>query len=72
MGHSDWTRCWACRVVSNTLSGSGICSVDQNERAVKTSFGKAERVGSTTTIHNPIAKTLNADKAEGRLSYTRA
>ena len=37
----------------------GIYTVNQNERAVKTSFGRAERLpGDTTTLDDPIAATL--------------
>lgn len=40
----------------------GLYSVDQNERAVKTSFGRAERVGDATTLDDPISETLNDDE----------
>jgi regulator of protease activity HflC (stomatin/prohibitin superfamily) len=37
----------------------GVYTVDQNERAVKTSFGRAERVpGNKTTLDDPIAEFL--------------
>ncbi|HDQ73253.1 MAG TPA: SPFH domain-containing protein [Chloroflexi bacterium] len=36
-------------------------AVDQNERAVKTIFGRAERVGSATTADSPLGETLSAD-----------
>ncbi len=43
---------------------AGLYTVDQNERAVKTSFGRAERVGDTTTLKDPIAEALLADEKE--------
>ena len=47
---------------------AGIYTVDQNERAVKTSFGRAERIGSSTTLQDPIAESLLAEEKE-RYSY---
>lgn len=41
---------------------SGIYTVDQNERAVKTSFGRAARVGDLTTLDDPISESLNPDE----------
>jgi len=38
---------------------SGFYTVDQNERAVKTSFGKAQRLGDLTTLDDPISDPLN-------------
>ena len=43
---------------------AGIYTVDQNERAVKTSFGRAERVGAATTLDDPIAESLQGDERE--------
>ena len=43
---------------------AGIYTVDQNERAVKTSFGRAERVGSATTLDDPVSEGLKADEQE--------
>jgi len=43
---------------------AGIYTVDQNERAVKTSFGRAERVGSATTLDDPIAEHLRPEERE--------
>jgi regulator of protease activity HflC (stomatin/prohibitin superfamily) len=43
---------------------AGIYTVDQNERAVKTSFGRAERVGTATTRQDPIADSLLPDEKE--------
>ncbi|MDB5036629.1 MAG: band 7 protein [Bacteriovoracaceae bacterium] len=40
----------------------GLFTVDQNERAVKTILGKAERVGSATTIQDPISEGLDPDE----------
>src|SRR5882672_1719872 len=41
---------------------AGLYTVDQNERAVKTSFGRAERVGDATTLDDPIAEPLNEEE----------
>src|SRR5512140_1159127 len=43
---------------------AGIYTVDQNERAVKTSFGRAERVGDATTLQDPISTYLRGDEKE--------
>jgi len=43
---------------------AGIYTVDQNERAVKTSFGRAERVGAATTLDDPIAEHLRPEERE--------
>ena len=41
----------------------GVYTVDQNERAVKTSFGRAVRVpGGKTTLDDPIAEFLRPDE----------
>ncbi len=43
----------------------GIYTVDQNERAVKTVFGRAERVpGGKTTLDDPIAEGLRPDEKD--------
>jgi regulator of protease activity HflC (stomatin/prohibitin superfamily) len=47
---------------------AGIFTVDQNERAVKTSFGKAERVGDATTADDPISESLRPEERE-RYTY---
>src|ERR1700761_8781926 len=47
---------------------AGFYTVDQNERAVKTSFGRAERVGTATTLDDPIAAALNAEERD-RYNY---
>src|SRR6266567_7361863 len=47
---------------------AGVYTVDQNERAVKTSFGRAERVGDATTLQDPIAENLRPEEKE-RYSY---
>lgn len=47
---------------------AGLFTVDQNERAVKTSFGRAERVGNSTTLDDPIAEGLIGDERQ-RYSY---
>jgi regulator of protease activity HflC (stomatin/prohibitin superfamily) len=47
----------------------GVYTVDQNERAVKTSFGRAERVsGGKTTLDDPIAEFLRPEE-RSRYSY---
>ena len=46
---------------------TGIYTVDQNERAVKTSFGRAERLPGKTTLDDPIAAYL---REEERSRYT--
>jgi regulator of protease activity HflC (stomatin/prohibitin superfamily) len=43
---------------------AGIYTVNQNERAVKTSFGRAQRVGNATTLDDPIAASLSAEERE--------
>jgi regulator of protease activity HflC (stomatin/prohibitin superfamily) len=43
---------------------AGLYTVDQNERAVKTIFGRAERIPNVTTLDDPIAEHLNADQKE--------
>lgn len=40
----------------------GIYTVNQNERAVKTSFGRAERISGAFTTGLPIADALNAEE----------
>lgn len=47
---------------------SGLYTVNQNERAVKTSFGRAERVGDATTLQDPISEGLT-DEEKLRYSY---
>src|SRR5580700_3454451 len=47
---------------------AGFYTVNQNERAVKTSFGRAERVGDATTAQDPIAAPLNGEEKE-RYNY---
>lgn len=42
----------------------GLFTVDQNERAVKTSFGRAERIDGTTTLDDPIAQALRPEERE--------
>ena len=44
---------------------TGLYTVDQNERAVKTILGRAERVpGAKTTIDHPVAEFLRPDERE--------
>jgi regulator of protease activity HflC (stomatin/prohibitin superfamily) len=47
---------------------AGIYTVNQNERAVKTRFGRAERVGDAMTSKDPIAEQLNDEEKE-RYNY---
>ena len=46
----------------------GIYTVNQNERAVKTVFGRAERIDGRTTLDDPIAEHLREEE-RGRYSY---
>ena len=43
---------------------SGLYTVNQNERAVKTSFGRAERLGELTTIDDPVSAMLTDDQKQ--------
>jgi len=43
---------------------AGIYTIDQNERAVKTSFGRAERLGTQTTLDDPISESLRPEERE--------
>ena len=43
---------------------TGFYTVNQNERAVKTVFGRAQRVGDLTTLDDPIAESLSGDQRE--------
>ena len=47
---------------------SGFFTVNQNERAVKTSFGRVERVGEATTAEDPISAMLNPEEKQ-RYTY---
>jgi len=42
----------------------GFFTVNQNERAVKTSFGRAERLSQRTTLETPMAETLRPDERD--------
>jgi regulator of protease activity HflC (stomatin/prohibitin superfamily) len=43
----------------------GFYTVNQNERAVKTSFGRAQRIGAgRTTLDDPIAESLRDDERD--------
>jgi regulator of protease activity HflC (stomatin/prohibitin superfamily) len=46
----------------------GLYTVDQNERAVKTSFGRADRIADQTTLNDPISEQLRDDERE-RYNY---
>ncbi|MEI7834722.1 MAG: SPFH domain-containing protein, partial [bacterium] len=41
---------------------TGFFTVDQNERAVKTVFGRAARIGDLTTLEDPISDSLSDDQ----------
>lgn len=41
---------------------AGLFTVNQGERAVKTSFGRAQRLESLTTLDDPISESLTADQ----------
>src|SRR6476646_6438460 len=47
---------------------AGVYTVNQNERAIKTSFGRAERCGQATTIQDPISEHLRPEERE-RYTY---
>ena len=40
----------------------GFYTVDQNERAVKTNFGRADRIPGVTTLNDPISAGLDAEE----------
>ncbi len=42
----------------------GLYTINQNERAVVTNFGKAERVGNATNLDLPIAESLRPEERE--------
>jgi len=43
---------------------TGFYAVDQNQRAVKTVFGRAQRLGSLTTSDDPISESLRDDEKD--------
>ena len=43
---------------------AGFYTIDQNERAVVTSFGRAERLGDRTTLDDSISDNLREDEKE--------
>src|SRR5580692_3048917 len=47
---------------------AGLYTVNQNERAVKTSFGRAERVGDATTLDDPVTEGFS-DEEKQRYVY---
>ena len=47
---------------------AGLYTVDQNERAVKTSLGRAQRLPGRSTLDDPIAQTLRESERE-RYNY---
>ena len=58
---------FAAWFVVRCLAG-GIYTVNQNERAVKTSFGRAARIPGSTTLNDPISATLDAEEKQ-RYNY---
>ncbi|PTX92252.1 band 7 protein [Verrucomicrobia bacterium LW23] len=42
----------------------GFYTVEQNERAVITTWGKAERIAGRTTLEDPVSQTLDADERD--------
>jgi regulator of protease activity HflC (stomatin/prohibitin superfamily) len=47
---------------------AGVYTVNQNERGVKTSFGRAERVGDAMTTEDPVAEHLSEEE-KARYNY---
>lgn len=47
---------------------AGLYTVNQNERAVKTSFGRAQRIAELTTADDPISEPLNEEE-KSRYTY---
>ena len=47
----------------------GIYTVDQNERAVKTSFGRAQRLGDLTTLDDPDLRDAQRRPERERYCY---
>ena len=43
---------------------AGLYTVDQNERAVKTVLGRAQRLGNESTLNDPIAEGLRPDERD--------
>lgn len=43
---------------------TGFYTVDQNQRAVKTIFGRAQRIAGKTTLDDPISESLTSDELE--------
>lgn len=41
---------------------AGLYTVNQNERAVKTSFGRAQRIGDLTTLNDPVSESLKEEE----------
>jgi len=51
-------------LVSRALLAGGFYTVDQNQRAVKTNFGRADRIPGVTTLNDPISAGLDAEEKE--------
>jgi regulator of protease activity HflC (stomatin/prohibitin superfamily) len=51
---------------------SGLYTVDQNERALKTSFGRVQRFGATTSITDPALSATLRDDERARYDYPKA
>src|SRR5687767_7490226 len=43
---------------------AGMYTVDQNERAVKTVFGRAQRLPGKTTLDDPVSEHIRAEERE--------
>ncbi len=43
---------------------SGFFTVDQNQRALKTVFGRVERMGDATTLNDPVSESLTGDERD--------
>ena len=41
---------------------AGLYTINQNERAVKTIFGRAERIKGATTLDDPISEYLRPEE----------
>ncbi len=61
-----WLGVFAWFVVKCVVGG--LYTVDQNERAVKTSFGRAIRLGNLTTLDDPVSEGLRPSERE-RYAY---
>ena len=63
-GYSDRSGNWVRGLGDFRCGLTGFYTVDQNERAVKTVFGRAQRIGNLTTLDDPIAESLRDDEKD--------